>query len=123
MSCAMGSHSPFINASRAPGFMLHGTVTEPADTVFDARSIVTSVSGAVSTTRDSASRSSCETATHGIPRVVELPKKISAKLSATTARMPYFESAWGACSREEPQPKLAFERRMLALAKRGSLSG
>ncbi|MDZ7906605.1 MAG: hypothetical protein U5N55_13145 [Cypionkella sp.] len=57
--------------------------------------------------------------TQGMPSVVQLPKKISAKFSAMTARKPYFWIACGACSREEPQPKLAPERRIVAPLKRG----
>ena len=57
---------------------------------------------------------------HGMPRVVLLPKKISAKLSAMTALKPYFWIACGACSREEPQPKFAPESRIVAPLKRGS---
>ena len=45
---------------------------------------------------------------------VQLPAKISARDSATTARMPQAASAWGACSREEPQPKLRLASRMPA---------
>src|SRR5471030_1654737 len=56
--------------------------------------------------------------TLGIPCVMLLPKKISAKFSATTALKPYFWMACGACSREEPQPKLAPERRIVAPLKR-----
>ena len=42
----------------------------------------------------------------GMPMVVQLPKKISAKLSPTMALMPRRMSACGACSRLEPEPKL-----------------
>jgi hypothetical protein len=58
-----------------------------------------------------------------MPSVVQLPKKISAKLSAMMALKPYFWMACGACSREEPQPKLAPESRIVAPLKRASFSG
>ena len=40
-----------------------------------------------------------------MPSIMQLPKKISPKEPPTMARMPQRMSAWGACSREEPQPK------------------
>ena len=51
-----------------------------------------------------------------MPSATELPKKISENDSPTTARMPQRWSACGACSRDEPQPKLPFTIRMLAPA-------
>ena len=39
------------------------------------------------------------------PIAVQLPEKISAKEPPTKARKPKRMSAWGACSREDPQPK------------------
>ena len=39
------------------------------------------------------------------PFLKQLLKKMSAKLGAISARMPYCCSAQGACSRLEPQPK------------------
>ena len=50
----------------------------------------------------------------GIPRARQLPKKISAKLSPISARIPQRIRAWGACSRLEPQPKLSFTTRIVA---------
>ncbi len=50
--------------------------------------------------------SSSGTLRHGMPSIVQLPKKISAKEPATMARMPHCLSDSGACSRDEPQPKL-----------------
>ena len=43
----------------------------------------------------------------------QVVKKMSAKLGAMTARKPYWSSAQGACSREEPQPKFLRASRML----------
>src|SRR6266853_4906448 len=45
-------------------------------------------------------------ATHGMPSMVQLPKKISPKEAPTMALMPHYLSDSGACSREDPQPKL-----------------
>ena len=45
--------------------------------------------------------------THGRPSISELPKKISANDSPTTARIPQRPIACGACSRDDPQPKFA----------------
>ena len=42
-----------------------------------------------------------------MPIISELPKKISAKDSATIAPMPQRAMACGACSRDDPQPKFA----------------
>ena len=47
--------------------------------------------------------------THGMPSATELPKKISENDSPTTARMPQRRIACGACSRDDPQPKFAFD--------------
>jgi len=40
-----------------------------------------------------------------MPSITQLPKKISPKEPPTMARMPQRMRAWGACSREDPQPK------------------
>ena len=40
------------------------------------------------------------------PFLKQLLKKMSAKLGAMMARKPYCSIAQGACSREEPQPKV-----------------
>ena len=73
-----------------------------------------SACGFASTADNSASASCAPTVRHGMPRATELPKKISENDSPTTARMPQRCSAWGACSREEPQPKLPLTSRMRA---------
>ena len=52
--------------------------------------------------------------THGMPRATQLPKKMSANDSPTSALMPQRSSACGACSRDEPQPKF-----LLTTATRG----
>ena len=46
----------------------------------------------------------------------ELPRKISANDSPTQASMPQRFSACGACSRDEPEPKLSFTSRIRAPA-------
>ena len=53
----------------------------------------------------------------------ELPKKISENDSPTTAAMPHRRSPCGACSRDDPQPKLRLTARIDAPAKRGSSNG
>ena len=50
--------------------------------------------------------------THGMPIIAELPKKISANDSPTIAWMPQRRIACGACSRDEPQPKLLLTSRI-----------
>ncbi len=52
-----------------------------------------------------------------MPFFVQLPWKMSAKDTATMARMPKSPSAQGACSRLEPQPKFAPETRKPARSK------
>ena len=54
--------------------------------------------------------------------MAQLLRKMSAKEGATMARKPWSSSAQGACSREEPQPKLAPASSTGAPAKAGSLS-
>jgi hypothetical protein len=51
-----------------------------------------------------------------MPSATELPKKISEKDSPTIARMPQRWMACGACSRDEPHPKLPLTIRILAPA-------
>ena len=58
-----------------------------------------------------------------MPMASELPKKISENDSPTTAVMPQRRRPCGACSRDDPQPKLRFTTRMEAPAKRGSSNG
>src|ERR1035437_4769687 len=49
-----------------------------------------------------------------------LPRKMSAKLVEMMARMPHARSAHGACSREEPEPKLSPTSRICLPALTGS---
>ena len=58
-----------------------------------------------------------------MPSATQLPKKMSANDSPTSALMPQRCSACGACSREEPQPKFLFTTRIDAPRKRGSSIG
>jgi hypothetical protein len=67
--------------------------------------------------------SSAPAVTQGSPIIAALPKKISENDSPITARMPQRSSAWGACSRDDPQPKLLFTSSTAAPAKRGSSNG
>ena len=53
------------------------------------------------------SRSSRDTRIGSTPFWKQLLKKMSAKLVEMTQRTPKSSSAQGACSREEPQPKLS----------------
>ena len=53
----------------------------------------------------------------------QLVRKMSAKLGAITTRKPWSSSAHGACSREEPQPKLRPATRIDAPAYSGRSSG
>jgi hypothetical protein len=76
-------------------------------TRIDPRSIAASVRGSFSTSAISASAVSFVTVTHGIPSTTAFPKKISEKDWPMMARMPRRRIACGACSRDDPQPKLA----------------
>lgn len=78
----------------------------PAEAVRLTRSTVTGVAGFCSTMAARVSRSHREALTAGMPSELQLPKKISAKDSAMMAWIPQRSRDWGACSREEPQPKL-----------------
>lgn len=49
-----------------------------------------------------------------MPFFAQLLKKMSAKLVEITQRMPKSASAQGACSRDEPQPKLSPHTRIFA---------
>jgi hypothetical protein len=53
------------------------------------------------------------------PFLKQLLKKMSAKLGAMIARKPYWSSAHGACSRDEPHPKFLRATRIDAPWKRG----
>ena len=68
--------------------MLAFQVLAPAETDSWATSTVTSTSGLARTKASHSARSSLERVRQGTPRVVELPKKISAKLPPTNAVKP-----------------------------------
>ena len=102
----MGSHLPLTRPSRAEAAISAFQVLAPAETVSWTTSTVTSTSGLARTKASHSARSSLERVRQGTPRVVELPKKISAKLPPTKAVKPKRQSDCGACSRELPQPKL-----------------
>ena len=57
-----------------------------------------------------------------MPFLKQFPKKISAKLVDTMQVMPKSMSAHGACSLEEPQPKLSPAIRILAFLYSGLLN-
>jgi len=61
-------------------------------------------------------------ATGSTPFFSAFPRKMSAKEGATIARKPHAASAHGACSRDDPQPKLRPARRILAPSASGSSS-
>jgi hypothetical protein len=60
---------------------------------------------------------------HGTPSTDAFPRKISEKLSPTIARIPKRASPCGACSRDDPHPKLLFTTRTVAPAYFGLLNG
>ena len=64
----------------------------PAETVSFSTSTVTSTFGLARTKASHSARSSLERVRQGTPRVVELPKKISAKLPPTKAVKPKRQS-------------------------------
>ena len=78
----------------------------PTRTSCFSTSTVTGCCGSRPTAFCSQSTSSLSMATHGMPSIVQLPKKISPKEAPTMALMPHCLSDSGACSREDPQPKL-----------------
>ena len=84
----MGSQRALVSAWRAESAIVMGKELSPQVTVIASRSMLISVSGLASTAAARAAMSSRAALTQGIPRVVELPKKISAKDSAMTARNP-----------------------------------
>ena len=84
----------------------------PALTSLASRSTSTLSEGSASTRSCSARASSAETRAAGRPSETQLPAKISAKDSPTSAVMPARARACGACSREEPQPKLRLTTRI-----------
>ena len=100
------SHAPEVKASRIFGGRLTGTVSRPAWQVPATRSTANSVAGSRSASSISAATSAGAAVTHGMPIIPELPKKISANDSPMTTWIPHRCSACGACSREDPQPKL-----------------
>ena len=73
---------------RADSGMVMATSRSPQVTFMFSRSMVSSASGFSEACFMRVSTSSCEAQTQGMPKVVELPKKISAKDSAITARNP-----------------------------------
>ena len=75
---------------------------------------MTSVSGAASMAACSSATSSGDASTQGMPSATELPKKISENDTPITALNPRRRMACGACSRDEPQPKLALTTRTVA---------
>ena len=106
------------HARRVPGpfHQLHphavrdpGRACAPAREVTRPRRADRSSRAAPGRARPSPSASSADRAAAsrtGSPRLVQLPKKISANDSPTKALKPQRISACGACSRDEPQPKL-----------------
>ena len=74
------------------------------------------VRGSRSATDIRRSIASAAAVAHGRPMVVAFPRKISENDSPTQAAMPQRLSACGACSRDEPDPKFSFTRRIDAPA-------
>ncbi len=87
------------------------------------RSTWITVFGLRSTISISVRTSSGAAVTHGRPIIAELPKKMSENDSPTIAWMPQRCSACGACSRDEPQPKLRLTSSTDAPWKCGSSNG
>src|SRR5216683_1282383 len=113
------SSTPFIRQWRAKGSSGNGAVSPPATSVRVSRSMVTCAPG-LERSRSCAAGSS----TTGMsPFFSALLRKMSAIDELTTARKPKSCSAQGACSREEPQPKLAPATSTCAPAACGWLRG
>ena len=106
------SQAPVANASRTLGGSETVQRKSPASHVPSVRSIRSSVRGFLSTNSCSALTSAPEAVTHGMPIIAELPKKISANDSPTIASMPQRRIACGACSRDDPHPKLRLTSRI-----------
>ena len=86
----MGSQRPLTSASRALSRRDAPTDCPANDTLWLARSIATSASGSASTAAAILAMSARLAQRHGMPSVVEFPKKISANPSAMTALIPCF---------------------------------
>jgi hypothetical protein len=80
--------------------------TPGARTSCASRSTVTSTEGSASTSANSCRETSSLTGAHTMPTFPQFVRKMSAKLGATMAVKPASSSAHGACSREDPHPKL-----------------
>ena len=98
------SSTPFIRQYLAnPSSGNEAVVPSGSATVCEARSILTVAPGAASSFAWLAGSSTTGTR----PFLSALLRKMSAMRVETTARMPASTSAHGACSRDEPQPKLS----------------
>ena len=83
------------------------------------RSTVSSVPGCVESIVLKLAHSSSGRRTGTMPFFMQLLKKMSPKLGARMLRKPASWKAYGAPSREEPQPKLVFATRIFAFPKTG----
>src|SRR5688572_2941725 len=118
------SSRPLRNRSCVDGSMGNEAVTPiaGASTVSRSRSTVISRDGSASIAASSCLPTSADTCTGTSPFLVQLLRKMSAKRGEITASKPYCWIAHTACSRDEPVPKLGPATRILAPAKRSSLS-
>ncbi len=103
----MAFQAPETSWLRAPSGIRPLMTRSPTRTSCFSTSTVTGCRGSRPIARCSQSTSSLSTLMHGMPSMVQLPKKISANDPPTMALMPHCLSDSGACSREEPHPKLS----------------
>src|SRR5258705_555602 len=102
----VGFHAPDTSWLRPPSGITPLITRSPTRTSCFSTSTVAGCFGSRPIARCSQSTSSLSIRRHGIPSMVQLPKKISPKEAPTMALMPHCLSDSGACSREDPQPKL-----------------
>ena len=110
----VASQVPVRKASRTGSSITTATGASSTRSVRSDSDSVNRVDGAASTNRINRSTSSCEALTQGNPMASELPRKISENDSPTQASIPHRFSACGACSRDDPDPKLSLASRMRA---------
>mmetsp|Transcript_2513 Transcript_2513/g.4267 ORF Transcript_2513/g.4267 Transcript_2513/m.4267 type:complete len:224 (+) Transcript_2513:159-830(+) len=111
MSSRPFSRQCFLNASTS------NLITSPSEVVIScaSRSTVMRAFSPFSASAISTSTCSCGSTIGSMPFLKLLLKKMSAKDVDTITLMPKSSSAQGACSREEPQPKLSPAIRICAL--------
>ena len=111
------SSKPFINEFRRNG-SISNFARSPSESVTTSliRSTVTSYPVRCNAFPIIVSTVTWSSTTGTIPFCMQLLRKMSAKLGAMIARKPISFSAQGACSREEPEPKLRPATRIVAFS-------